>query len=84
MQLAMQPGKRSAEPHNGSSQVAWLDGLKTCHKRLIHPFNPDLASEHAIECIARHEKLEAHLRSAAVECGICYERAIRTCPICRV
>ncbi|KAJ9505039.1 hypothetical protein QJQ45_020197, partial [Haematococcus lacustris] len=63
-------------PHGLHCRMVHGEECETCHKRLIHPFNPDLASEHAIECIARHEKLEAHLRSAAVECGICYERVL--------
>ncbi|KAG2500275.1 hypothetical protein HYH03_001853 [Edaphochlamys debaryana] len=44
-----------------------------CHKHRIHPYNVEEAAEHRATCRLRHERLEARLRSADVECGICLE-----------
>ncbi|EFJ52753.1 hypothetical protein VOLCADRAFT_102729 [Volvox carteri f. nagariensis] len=44
-----------------------------CHKFRINPYNPEAAEEHRSTCRLRHERLEARLRSASVECGICLE-----------
>lgn len=50
--------------------------LQTCLKWRLHPSDPDLASEHASACAARHARLEARLRSVTVECGICLEKVL--------
>ncbi|PNW82246.1 hypothetical protein CHLRE_06g278136v5 [Chlamydomonas reinhardtii] len=55
-----------------------IHGLEceTCHKWRIHPYNEAAAAEHAAECRLRHARLEARLRSADVECGICLEHVM--------
>ncbi|KAG2439538.1 hypothetical protein HXX76_004891 [Chlamydomonas incerta] len=55
-----------------------IHGLQceTCHKWRLHPYNEEAAAEHAAECRLRHERLEARLRSADVECGICLEHVL--------
>lgn len=45
-----------------------------CGKRALHPFNQEEAALHAAECTTRHDRLQARLRSADVECCICLEK----------
>ncbi|GIL77655.1 hypothetical protein Vretifemale_7147 [Volvox reticuliferus] len=47
-----------------------------CQKFTIHPYNAEAAEEHRTACRLRHERLDARLRSAEVECGICLERVL--------
>lgn len=48
----------------------------TCSKWAIHPFSQHEAASHVDECSRRHERLQARLRSAQVECGICMEKVL--------
>ncbi|GFR42247.1 hypothetical protein Agub_g3141 [Astrephomene gubernaculifera] len=44
-----------------------------CHKHQLHPYNAEAAEQHRAACRLRHERLEARMRSAGLECGICLE-----------
>ncbi len=47
---------------------------QTCHRQVLHPYNTEEAEQHRTVCRARHDKLQARLRSADIECCICMEK----------
>ncbi|PNH09748.1 E3 ubiquitin-protein ligase [Tetrabaena socialis] len=50
--------------------------MQVCRKPRIHPYDAHAAAEHLAACQLRHDRLEARLRSADVECGICLEAVL--------
>ena len=47
-----------------------------CGRHALHPADERAAAAHEAECAARHERLAARSRTAALECGICLERVM--------
>ncbi|KAK2076359.1 hypothetical protein QBZ16_000884 [Prototheca wickerhamii] len=47
-----------------------------CGRHALHPTDERAAAAHEAECAARHERLAARSRTAALECGICLERVM--------
>jgi len=52
------------------------DECEVCHKMAIHPYNAQAAAAHREECARRHNKLQARLLSAEIECAICYDKVL--------
>jgi len=56
--------------------LAHGDWCETCNHYALHPVDMAAREAHAVDCRARHERLEAIRRSAHVECGICMEKVV--------
>ncbi|GAX86208.1 hypothetical protein CEUSTIGMA_g13622.t1 [Chlamydomonas eustigma] len=63
-------------PHGEGCHLIHGNLCNTCERYALHPYNPEEAEQHLLECVRRHERLAARVRSAQVECGICLDRVL--------
>eukprot|EP01025_Chloroclados_australasicus_P056127 TRINITY_DN689_c0_g3_i1.p1 TRINITY_DN689_c0_g3~~TRINITY_DN689_c0_g3_i1.p1 ORF type:complete len:381 (-),score=45.35 TRINITY_DN689_c0_g3_i1:372-1514(-) len=52
------------------------DFCDICEKFALHPYNEEQQAEHVMECSLRHKHVQARMKSAEVECGICLEKVL--------
>ncbi len=47
--------------------------MQTCQKFALDPTDPEQRAEHGLECLRRHQRIQALAMSQEVECNICME-----------